>query len=147
MCSIRKVRESEYPALVHIWDKAVGATHDFLAESDFEHIKSRLTGYFDHVDLYAYTIGAGIDGFLGVSADNIEMLFVSERGRGMGTSLLDFATGELEIHKVDVNLHNTAALEFYRKYGFREISRSEFDSQGLPYPIVHMALDPAPGAK
>ena len=35
---------------------------------------------------------------------------------------------------------NTGAAVFYRRMGFAEISRDETDSQGMPYPVLHMEL-------
>lgn len=38
----------------------------------------------------------------------------------------------------DVNMQNAQAIGFYQRMGFVETSRSEVDSQGRPYPLIHL---------
>jgi len=38
----------------------------------------------------------------------------------------------------DVNVQNSQAVGFYERMGFVEIERSEVDSQGRPYPLIHL---------
>lgn len=137
---IRKARRDEYSALIEIWSEAVSATHKFLAESDFQEILSQMPAYLDAVDLYVYEKDGTAKGFLGIGGDNIDMLFVGQRGRGIGTQLLRYAIDELRCRKIDVNEQNTAALEFYRRKGFEIVGRSQKDSGGRPYPILHLGL-------
>jgi putative acetyltransferase len=83
-----------------------------------------------------------IRGIMGVSGDNLAMLFIHADfiGRGMGKQLLLYAMNDLNITKVDVNEQNEQALKFYERFGFNVISRSETDEMGNPYPILHMRL-------
>ena len=137
----------EYPRLVAIWRGAVDATHDFLAEADRDEIESHLASdYFPHVDLYVAEQGHPV-GFAGVSGESLEMLFVDarRRGEGIGTGLLSFVVAECGARTVDVNEQNAQAVAFYRRHGFTVAGRSELDDRGRPYPILHMALVPAPG--
>jgi len=140
MSSIRRATSEDYPALAIIWREAVSATHDFLAAADFEFYASRLPRYLKNVDLYVCCTEENPEGFLGVSSDNIEMLFVGRRGKGIGKRLLDFATGELGTRRVDVNRQNKQALDFYEHYGFKVTGESPLDSERKPYPVVHMEL-------
>lgn len=140
---VLKAFESDYNALIDIWDSAVSSTHDFLSKEDFLFYKSQLTLYFNYVDLYIYKDeNSLIKGFLGVSSDKIEMLFIDNKYRksGIGKTLLRFAIDTLNISKVDVNEDNKQAFGFYKKYGFTKIGYSEFDSEGKPYPIIFMEL-------
>ena len=72
----------------------------------------------------------------------LEMLVVHPDfvGRGLGRALLSFAIREKGVTRVDVNEQNKRAEGFYRAHGFRTTSRDETDADGLPYPILHMAL-------
>lgn len=81
-------------------------------------------------------------GFLGVSASEIEMLFVRDetRGRGVGRELLEYATGVLGLTRLWVNSQNGQAVGFYRRMGFRETGRCERDPEGKPYPLLRMEL-------
>ncbi|WP_404606002.1 GNAT family N-acetyltransferase [Caballeronia udeis] len=58
----------------------------------------------------------------------------------MGTALVDHAREQHAKLTVDVNEQNPRAHEFYRRYGFEDVGRSETDSAGRPFPLVHMAL-------
>lgn len=132
--------EQDYPILIDIWESAVSTTHDFLSKEDFLFYKSQLPVYFVYVTLYGFKVDNLIKGFLGVSDDKIEMLFVHDnfRGSGVGKELLEFAINNLNIKKVDVNEQNTQALDFYKYFGFTEIGRSEYDSDGKNYPILYL---------
>ena len=139
---IEKPDKNSYNRLIEIWESAVKATHDFLSAEYFEYIKSRLPLYFEHVALYSYTDDNVIKGFLGVSESAIEMLFIDDkyRGSGIGKSLLKFAVEDLKLSRVDVNEQNTRAVGFYKHFGFKETGRSEHDSEGRNYPIIHLQI-------
>ena len=134
--------ENEYPALVEIWERSVKATHAFLSDEDFNKIKKALIpNYFPKVNLYALTDSERITGFIGLSSNSIEMLFIDDnyRGKGYGSALIDFALKQ-GATKVDVNEQNAYALNFYQARGFRIIGRDETDEAGRPYPILHLSL-------
>ena len=100
-----------------------------------------LDKYFDVVLLKCVKNTEGeIIGFLGIADHKIEMLFVSPsaQGQGVGSALCQYAIEYQDVNKVDVNEQNPRAREFYEKMGFNVVSRSELDSQGMPYPILHM---------
>ena len=82
-----------------------------------------------------------------VTARQVEMLFVDPafQRRGIGRALLDFARRRWPCLLLDVNEQNGAAAQFYFKYGFTAIGRSELDGQGRPYPLLHLCLQPNPG--
>ena len=134
--------ENEYPALVEIWERSVKATHAFLSNEDLNKIKKALIPYyFPNVNLYAVTDNERMTGFIGLSSNLIEMLFIDDsyRGKGYGSALIDFALKQ-GATKVDVNEQNTSALNFYQARGFRIIGRDETDEAGRPYPILHLSL-------
>jgi ribosomal protein S18 acetylase RimI-like enzyme len=140
--SILPAKKDDCDRLMLVWESAVKATHDFLEPEDFEFYKKIIPGFFSQVDLYVLMAEKGIAAFLGVSGNNIEMLFVSAeaRGKGCGKLLLEYAINNLHAMKVDVNEQNKQAIGFYEKFGFRVIARSEKDSMGKDYPILHMSL-------
>ncbi len=134
--------EEDYETLAGIWERSVMATHNFLKEEDFNEIKAALIpDYFPNVDLYAIADKGVYAGFIGLSSDAIEMLFIDSdrRGQGYGSSLIEFAKQRGAI-KVDVNEQNPSALNFYKAKGFHVISRDETDEAGRPYPILHLSL-------
>ncbi len=141
---IEKVRKKEYLELIKVWESSVRATHHFLKEDDFEYYKALvLNSYFDAVELRCIKNDRSeILGFSGVFDGKLEMLFIhsANRGKGLGRALLEYSIGEQCVTKVDVDEENKQAVVFYEKNGFEIYGRSELDSSGKPYPILHMKL-------
>ena len=79
-------------------------------------------------------------GFAGLSGNTLEALFLrpSHAGRGGGRSLVEHARKRKGPLKVDVNEQNPQAFGFYRALGFEVVGRSETDSGGRPFPILHL---------
>lgn len=139
---IRKIKETDYPRLIEIWESAVLNTHDFLKEEDFLYYKKQLPVYFQYVTLVGFEQEGILAGFMGIAEENLEMLFVDNeyRGIGIGKKLIAYATANLHVTKVDVNEQNTQAVGFYKYMGFNIVRRSELDGEGKEYPILHMQL-------
>ena len=142
---IEEIPKSEYKNVVDVWEASVRATHHFLQEEDIQFFKPLiLNNYLDAVTLRCVKSDTNeIIAFLGVAENNLEMLFIhpNYRGKKIGKLLLDFAIAKFAVTKVDVNEQNEQAVGFYLYYGFKIISRSETDSSGKPYPILHMELN------
>ncbi len=140
--SISSILELEYPEVMSLWESSVCATHHFLCEEDIIFFRKIIPEqYLGVVRLFAVRdVQNKILGFMGVSDDNIEMLFVhpDECGKGVGTVLLNYAVNELLLKKVDVNEQNEQAVGFYLHKGFSVVGRSEVDGAGKPYPILHL---------
>ncbi len=137
---ITRLTDSTKGELVEVWEESVRSSHHFLTEDDIKFYRSRLRDiYLQAVELYAIREGR-IVAFMGLSDDMVEMLFVlpSEKGKGYGTSLLNFAFYDKHIHKIDVNEDNKEAYAFYLKRGYRVVGRDALDADGKPYPIVHL---------
>ena len=76
---IVRCTEEDYETLAGIWERSVIATHNFLKEEDFNEIKAALIpDYFPNVDLYAIADKGAYVGFIGLSPDTIEMLFIDD---------------------------------------------------------------------
>ncbi len=131
---VEKVTPREWGELLEVWESAVRATHDFLSEEDLQFYKKAIPErYLPELCVYCLRNEAGrMLGFLGVSASEIEMLFVRDeaRGRGVGRELLEYATGVLGLTRLWVNSQNGQAAGFYRRMGFRETGRCERDPEG-----------------
>lgn len=137
--------------LTALWRASVEATHHFLTPAEVERIAAYVPDALRQVPLLATARddeGRAL-GFGGADGDNLEMLFVAPaaRGTGVGTALLAHAVEEWGVRRVDVNEQNPAAHGFYEHRGFRVVGRSERDSQGDPYPMLHLALTDDAGAK
>lgn len=138
---------TEYGDLVKIWESSVRATHQFLKEEHLLYFKKLVEEKYLHL-VHLVCVRdeqKRIVAFMGVSEDNIEMLFVdaSERGKGIGKLLIQHAIQNMHLQKVDVNEQNKQAVGFYQSLGFEVISRSSLDGTGKPYPILHMQMKKA----
>jgi putative acetyltransferase len=128
---------------VEIWRSAVRATHGFLAQADFERIEAALApDYLPAVEILVAERDGLAVGFAGIADGGLEMLFVADesRGEGVGSALLAEAVARHGVTRVDVNEQNPGALGFYLHRGFQEAGHSPLDSDGRPYPIVHLRL-------
>ena len=141
---IDTIKKSEYQAVVDVWEASVRATHHFLKEEDIQYFKPLiLNTYLDAVILRCCRLQNNkIIGFIGVAAQNLEMLFIDPqyRGKKIGKTLLEYAINQLDVTNVDVNEQNEQALGFYLHFGFEVVGRSSLDSSGKPYPILHLKL-------
>ncbi|AOJ71492.1 MULTISPECIES: acetyltransferase [Burkholderia] len=141
--SIRSRFSTDNPVLAEIWHRSVRATHTFLSEQDIRELYPQVRNtYLPNVTVWIdEAIDGRIAGFVGANGARIEMLFVDPDlvGQGVGTRLLDHVRAEHPRLSVDVNEQNPLAHGFYRRYGFKDVGRSETDSAGRPFPLIHMA--------
>ena len=139
---IRKIKVTDYPRLMEIWESAVLSTHDVLKEEDFLYYKERLPVYFQYVNLFGFEQEGILIGFMGIAEGNLEMLFIDNkyRGAGIGKKLITYAIDNLQVTKVDVNEQNVQAVGFYEYMGFNIYKRSNLDGEGKEYLILHMQL-------
>ena len=140
---IRKAQLEDHQTLLAIWEQSVRASHDFLSEQDIQLLipmvrDQALPGL--EVWVLCDESSAPI-GFMGLDNNKLEALFISPTSfrRGGGKLMLEYARklkGELQ---VDVNEQNPSAVAFYLSNGFVVAGRSPTDSQGLPFPLLHLS--------
>jgi putative acetyltransferase len=148
MCKINSLLERDKQTisrLIGIWESSVKGTHTFLSDSDITQIKLEVSQGLKTIELlYGYFDNDGIlQGFIGISNQKIEMFFIHNNARlqGIGKQLLNYAVDNLGAKFVDVNEQNEQGVGFYRYMGFHVISRSEYDEQGRPFPLLHLGLN------
>ena len=71
------------------------------------------------------------------------MLFIHPEAQkqGLGKSFVEHAKNAYKIQFVDVNEENPDAFAFYRKMGFTQFARSEYDDLGNHFPLLHLKLE------
>lgn len=141
--NIRLSKPEDATLLGDIWRRAVLATHDFLAPHDFADIEHIVTHeYLPHTVVYLVVNPQDVPlGFMGVTVNHIDTLFIDPdyHGMGIGRILVDYITALLSTDiSVHVNEQNPLAIGFYAKMGFEQISRMERDPDGRPYPVLHL---------
>lgn len=130
-------------SLSGLWNRSVRVTHNFLSEKDLESLEPYVRQALAEVPALAVAeTEDGVAGFIGLSENKIEMLFIDPAfiGKGIGRKLVDWAINEKGIRPIDVNEQNTYAVSVYTHWGFKTYDRSEIDDQGNPFPILRMRL-------
>lgn len=144
--TIRAAQPSEHDRLVEIWLASVRATHTFLSEEEIQELLPLVKEQaLPALELWVLQSGEEIIGFAGLDANNLEALFIhpDHFGKGGGKMLVNHARRLKGKLVVDVNEQNPNAVTFYKSVGFKVVGRSETDSGGRPYPILHMKeIDP-----
>jgi putative acetyltransferase len=141
---IRRAVATDRERLLEIWLRSVRATHTFLSEED---ILSFLPIVRDvalaELEIWVLCSDSGLPvGFMGMSGSKVEALFLVPEfcRRGGGRRLIRHAQELMGELTVDVNEQNPAARLFYEACGFVTEGRSELDSTGRPFPLLHMRL-------
>lgn len=142
MLKIRMSHPSEAPEILQIWRNSVDATHDFLTMHDRQEIEKEVITIFSEIPVWvAADREEKLLGFMFLHEGHLEALFVdaSARGHGVGKQLISHALALHPDLSVDVNEQNHQAVGFYQHMGFQVTGRSERDSQGRPYPLLHLS--------
>lgn len=138
---IRPADSNDYSRIMEIWESSVKATHDFLKEEDFKLFQKLIpTEFLPQLKVFVIEEQTFIPAYFALSDDNLEMLFVHAdyRGKSYGKTAVDYIINQLKIYKVDVNEQNKQAVDFYLKMNYQLIGRSEQDSMGKDYPLLHL---------
>jgi putative acetyltransferase len=139
---LRYSTKDDLAALHALWRRSVEATHDFLSTEHLAIISDIVREIY--LPSTSFTVAVDVNdapiAFLGGDAGTIDALFVDPDwfGKGAGKALLEQALTRAPVVRLDVNEANAQARRFYERMGFRAIGRSELDSSGMPYPLMHM---------
>ncbi|EXB48612.1 acetyltransferase [Acinetobacter sp. 1000160] len=145
MLDIRMSRPDEGAKVVAIWKSSVDATHQFLKPEDRLEIEKEVIGFFSETPVW---VAVNPDdqplGFMFLHEGHMEALFIdaTARGQGVGKFLVSHALTLYPNLTIDVNEQNQQAIGFYQHLGFQVTGRSELDSQGRAYPLLHLAIKP-----
>jgi len=141
MTTLRPSRATDGDALFDLWRRAVDATHDFLSADDRQAIDAEVAGFLPQAPMVvAVDDQDRPQGFMLIDGSHMEALFIDPdvRGTGIGRQLLLHALALHPQLTTDVNAQNGQAVGFYQRMGFTETGRSPLDSQGRPYPLIHL---------
>lgn len=144
------ITDNAIAPFVQIWEESVRHSPDSLTERDLYLLKPFIAASLTEIEnlLYVLDTAQQIVAFMGIIGDKIEMLFVSPHmfHNGLGKALIQYACRHFHIRFVDVTRQNKPAIGFYEHLGFKTFAKSELDSEGNPFPILHMALPGFPSA-
>lgn len=125
---IRELRKVDINKVAEIWLDTNIKTHYFISaqywKSNFELVKELLL----QATVYVYEDKQEIQGFIGLSNEYIEGIFVSAemQSQGIGKILLNYVKGKRSKLILNVYQKNTRAISFYQREGF-EIQYSGLD--------------------
>lgn len=125
---IRELRKVDINKVAEIWLDTNIKTHYFISaqywKSNFELVKELLL----QATVYVYEDKQEIQGFIGLSNEYIEGIFVSAemQAQGIGKILLNYVKGKRNKLILNVYQKNTRAISFYQREGF-EIQYSGLD--------------------
>lgn len=117
---IRRMEPSDIEAVAEIWLAANLDAHSFIPadywRANFAPVKAALA----EAEVYIYEDAGGIEGFIGLSGEHIEGLFINApaRSHGIGRRLLELVKSMKPRLSLNVYAANTRALNFYRREGF-----------------------------
>ena len=125
---IRKLQKADVNIVANLWLDTNITAHYFIPvqywKSNFELVKKLLL----QATVYVYEDKQEIQGFIGLSDEYIEGIFVSNKiqSRGIGTILLNYVKGKRNYLFLNVYQKNTRAISFYQREGF-EIQCNDID--------------------
>ena len=131
--------------LLCVWENSVKATHLFLSDNEINNIKPYVPQALNGVSVLVVAENEKGEpvGFMGISGQMLEMLFIANenRGQGIGKQLLQYGVKNYAVSELTVNEQNPLAKGFYEHMGFTVYKRTELDEQGNPYPLLYMKRD------
>lgn len=131
--------------LLAVWESSVKATHLFLSADEINKIKQYVPQALNNVPVLVVAQNEKEIpvGFMGISGQKLEMLFIANenRGQGIGKLLLQTGIKNYAINELAVNEQNPLAKGFYEHMGFMVYKRTKLDEQGNPYPLLYMKKD------
>ena len=117
---IRRLQKADVDRVMDLWLDTNLKAHDFIPavywRSNFEPVKEMLP----QAEVYVYESAGEIQGFVGLSGEYIEGIFVSDevQSQGIGKRLLDHMKAIKDALHLSVYQKNTRAIRFYQREGF-----------------------------
>lgn len=117
---IRRLQKADIDRGMALWLDANLKAHDFVPaaywRSNFELVKEMLP----QAEIYVYEDAGEIQGFVGLTGEYIEGIFVSGemQSQGIGKRLLDHIKAMKDTLRLSVYQKNTRAIRLYQREGF-----------------------------
>ena len=117
---IRKLLNGDIDRVADIWLKTNLKAHYFISnqywKSNYELVKEMMS----QSEVYVYEDDKMIQGFVGLNAEYIEGIFVSDEMQscGIGKLLLDYVKDKKVSLRLNVYQKNARAISFYQREGF-----------------------------
>lgn len=117
---IRTLQNADINRVADIWLDTNLKAHSFISaqywKSNYDLVKKMLS----QAEVYVYEDGQKIQGFIGLSDEYIEGIFVPEemQSQGIGKLLLNYIKDRKSALRLNVYQKNIRAIHFYQREGF-----------------------------
>lgn len=117
---IRRLQKADVDRVMDLWLDTNLKAHNFVHaaywRSNFEPVKEILP----QAEVYVYEVAEEIQGFVGLTGEYIEGIFVADemQSQGIGKRLLDHMKATKDTLYLSVYQKNTRAIRFYHREGF-----------------------------
>ncbi len=129
---IRPFRENDLFAVMQIWLETNIKAHSFIPKDYWTDNYAMVKNILPQAEIYVYEDDDTnqIDGFIGLTDNYIEGIFVREsiQSRGIGKQLLNYAKQIKSFMRLSVYQKNTRAITFYQREQFVICSENIDDS-------------------
>lgn len=118
---IRRLQKSDLDRVADIWLNTNRKAHDFISAQYWKDNFNTVKEMFLQSEIYVYEKENKIQGFIGLSGEYIEGIFVSSemQSQGIGKSLIDFVKSIKKQLSLSVYQKNTRAVKFYERENFK----------------------------
>ena len=129
---IRRLRKDDIERVADIWLNTNISAHDFIPakywQDNFAAVKEMLL----QAEVYVREEEKDIQGFVGLSDDYIEGIFVYEKAqsKGIGKQLLDYVKGIKRQLSLRVYQKNIRAIRFYEREHFKILQEGVDENTG-----------------
>lgn len=120
---IRKFEKNDINDIMRIWKNENIKAHSFIPKEYWENNYNYIKGILPNAEIYVYLIKENIVGFIGLSQNFIEGIFVDANNQcnGIGTLLLNKVKENRNVLSLNVYKNNKNAIKFYEKNNFKII--------------------------
>ena len=125
---IRELQKADIDRVADIWLDTNLKAHHFISDQYWENNFELLKEMLPQAEVYVYENEKGIQGFIGLTGEYIEGIFVSDemQSQGIGRLLLSFTKERKTKLSLNVYQKNTRAIHFYKREEF-EIQSEDLD--------------------
>lgn len=119
-------------AVMRIWYKGNLEAHDFVPRAFWDRNFNFVRRNLKDIELYVYEIEGMVVGFVGISKNHVEGLFVDKdyRDEGIGTRLINYIKEDRDFFTLHVFESNYGAVRFYENRGLIKMEESVHEELG-----------------
>ena len=132
---IRSLQKADINRIADIWLDTNLKAHSFISaqywESNYELVKEMMS----QAEVYVYEDDKMIQGFVGISNEYIEGIFVPDEMQscGIGKLLLDYIKDKKVSLRLNIYQKNARAISFYQRHGFHLTGQKKFEEDTTEY--------------